>query len=123
MYLAVSGGMSVLSEAGVREAARWRARVAELRDIVKRGVSGQSPQDFERWFPLAIGAGLGRQWLNAFAPLLAAGNPELAWLKLIGSPADAMASLGTMMAISGSSHSGGAGSGGGGAGGGSSGAG
>jgi hypothetical protein len=123
IYLIVSAATSVISEAGLREAARWKARVGELKAVIKNGADDQSPQDFERWFPLAIGARLGRQWLKVFAPILTAGNPELGWLKLMGSPADAAASLGMMMAVSHSSHSGGAGGAGGGAGGGSSGAG
>lgn len=123
IYLIVSAAMSVLSEAGFREAAAWRARVAELKSLIKTGVSGQSLQDFERWFPLAIGAGIGRRWLKAFAPQLAAGSQELGWLNAMGSPADAAASLAMLVAISGASHSGGSGGAGGGAGGGSSGAG
>jgi hypothetical protein len=123
IYVIASAGMSVLSESGVREAARWRARVSELKSIIANGASGQSPLDFERWFPLAIGANLGRRWLKVFSPILTAGNPELGWLKLMGSPADATESLGAMVAVSHSSYSGGAGGAGGGAGGGSSGAG
>ncbi len=123
IYIIVAGVMSVFSESGVREAARWQARVDELKNTIKDGVSGQSPKDFERWFPLAIGAGIGAKWLRAFDAQLAASGADLGWLKAMGSPADAASSLAAMVAISGASHAGGAGGAGGGAGGGSSGAG
>jgi hypothetical protein len=126
VYVVVSMGMSVLSESGLREAAAWRARVGELKAIIKKGVDVESPKDFERWFPLAIGAGIGGRWLRAFWPQLIAGNSEIAWLQALGSPADAAASLAIIIAVSGASHAGGAGGSagaGGGAGGGSSGAG
>lgn len=128
VYVAVAGGMSALSEAGLREAAGWRARVAELKAIIKNGVASQSPKDFERWFPLAIGAGIGGRWLRAFGPQLVAGNADIAWLAAMGAPADAYASLAVIVAVSGATHSGGAvgggsGGAGGAAGGGSSGAG
>lgn len=122
IYMIVSNGMSVKSEAALAEAARWRARVAELKEIIAGGVSGQSPLDFERWFPLAIAAGIGAKWLKAFREQLAASGADLEWLRAIGSPEDAVASLGMLVAISGASHSGSAGAGGA-AGGGSSGAG
>jgi hypothetical protein len=123
IYVVVSSAISVLSESGLREAARWRARVAELKTIIKEGVSGRSLRDFERWFPLAIGAGIGGRWLKAFKAPLESGGAEIAWLSAMGSPADAAASLAMIVAVSGASHSGGhgaGGSGGGGAGGGSS---
>lgn len=123
IYIVVASALSMLSEAGVREAARWQARVEELKNIIKGGVTGQSPKDFERWFPLAIGAGLGGKWLKAFESQLSSDGADLAWLKAMGSPADAAHSLAMMVAVSGASHSGGAGGAGGGAGGGSSGAG
>ncbi len=113
VFLIVSSAMSVLSEAGLREAARWQARLAELKEIIKGGVSGRSTQDFERWFPLAIGAGLGSRWLKAFEAQLTAAGASIGWLKALGSPADAAASLAMMVAVTGSSHSGGGGAGGG----------
>lgn len=123
VYVIVASAMSTLSEPALREAARWQARVAELKVIIKGGVSGHSPLEFERWFPLAIGAGLGARWLKAFEAQLTAGGADLAWLRAMGSPADAAASLAMIVAVSGASNSGGAGGAGGGAGGGSSGAG
>jgi uncharacterized membrane protein len=123
IYIIVSAAMSVKSEAALAEAPRWRARVAELEQIIAGGVSGQSPLDFERWFPLAIAAGIGAKWLRAFREQLQASGADLAWMKLMGSPAEAAASLEMMVIASGASH-GGAGAGGAGAaGGGSSGAG
>lgn len=120
VYVVVASAMSTLSEPALREAARWQTRVAELKAMMKGGVSGHSPLEFERWFPLAIGAGLGGRWLKAFEPQLTAGGTDLVWLRAMGSPAEAAVSLATIVAVSGASHSGGAG---GGAGGGSSGAG
>jgi hypothetical protein len=122
IYIVVSNAMSLLAEPGLREAASWDARVAELKDIVKHGVSGHSTRDFERWFPIAIAAGFGGKWLKAFASQLTEAGAELAWLKALGSPADAAASLAVIVAASTATHGGGAG-GAGGAGGGSSGAG
>lgn len=124
IYIFVSRVMSQVSAEGRREAERWRARVTELKAVIRNGVSGQSPADFDRWFPLAIGAGLGGAWLKAFAAELAASGSEIGWLRAMGSPADAAASLAMIVAISGASHAGGSGAGAaGGAGGGSSGAG
>jgi hypothetical protein len=123
VYIIVASAMSMLSESGVTEAARWQARVGELKNIIKDGASGQSPKDFERWFPLAIGAGVGGKWLKAFDAQLASGSADLSWLSAMGSPAEAAHSLAMMVAVSGASHSGGAGGAGGaggGAGGGSS---
>lgn len=120
VYVVVASAMSMLSGSGVNEGARWQARVAELKAIIKGGVSGHSPKDFERWFPLAIGAGIGGQWLKVFEPQLTGSGAELGWLRAMGSPADAAASLAMMVAVTGASHSGGAGGAGGGAGGGSS---
>lgn len=122
IYIVVSNAMSLLAEPGIREAARWDARVAELKEIVKHGVSGQSTRDFERWFPTAIAAGFGGKWLKAFAAQLSDEGAELAWLTALGSPADAAAALAVIVAASTATHGGGAG-GAGGAGGGSSGAG
>jgi hypothetical protein len=112
IYLIVSAAMSVKSEAGMNEAARWRARVAELKQIIKDGVSGQSPLDFERWFPLAIGAGMGGRWLKAFRAQLETAGTTLEWMRTIGSPDTVVASLETMVMVSGASHGGGAGAGG-----------
>lgn len=123
VYVVVASAMSMLSESGVNEGARWQARVVELKAIIKGGVSGHSPQDFDRWFPVAIAAGIGGRWLKVFEPQLTASGAELGWLRAMGSPADAAASLAMMVAVTGASHSGGAGGAGGGAGGGSSGAG
>jgi hypothetical protein len=114
--------MSNLSESGERAAARWRARVTELRQVMRAGGAGSSLRDFERWLPLAIGAGFGARWLKAFDAQLAAEGSEIAWMKAMGSVADARATMAMVIAISGASSSGGAGAGAG-AGGGSSGAG
>ncbi len=111
--------LSQLSDRGERDAARWRARVAEIRQIVRARGAGYSLTDFEQWMPLAIGIGQGGRWLNAFDAQLRAAGSDIAWMKTIGSPEDARASIAMIVAISGASHPGGAG-GGAGAGGGSS---
>lgn len=113
---------SGLSESGEREAARWRARVTELRQIIRAKGAGASLAEFERWLPLAIGAGLGGRWLKTFDAQLRDSGTDIAWLKTMGSPEDARASMAMIVAISGASHAGGAGgsSGGASAGGGSS---
>jgi len=121
-----AGALSRLSESGERAAARWRARVTDVREVIRAKGAGSSLRDFERWLPLAIAAGIGGRWLKAFDAQLVDGGANLAWLKTMGAAADARASLAMMVAISGASHrGGGAGGGGGGAGagGGSSGAG
>lgn len=120
LFLLASRSMSALSEAGEREAARWRARVAELRQVIRTRAAGNSLHDFETWLPVAIGAGLGGQWLKAFDAQLTADGADIAWMKSMGSAEDARASLAMMVAISGASHAGGAGVGGAGGGGGSS---
>jgi hypothetical protein len=121
-FLIAGSAMSNLSEPGERAAARWRARVTELRQVMRLRGAGYSLQDFERWLPLAIGAGFGAGWLKAFDTQLAADSGEIAWIKTMGSVADARATMAMVIAISGASHAGGAGAGAG-AGGGSSGAG
>lgn len=114
--------LSQLSELGERDAARWRARVAEIRQVIRARGAGFSLIDFERWLPLAIGIGQGGRWLKTFDLQLRAEGTDIAWMKTMGSPEDARASIAMIVAISGASHAGGAG-GGAGAGGGSSGAG
>ena len=113
--------LSRLSDLGTHEAARWQARVIELR-AVARGADGHTLGEFEQWFPLAIGAGFGGRWLKGFRPQLQSSGAELGWVKLMGSPEDLDVALDAVMAESGASHGDGAGSGGdgGGAGGGSS---
>ena len=126
VFVVAAARTQILSDAGFREAAGWRARIAELKEIIKNGVTSQGPEDFARWFPLAIGAGIGGRWLKAFWAQLTADNSALGWLQAMGAPADAAASLATIIAVSGASHAGaggGTGGAGGGAGGGSSGAG
>jgi len=123
MYVVVASAMSVLAEPGVREAARWDARVEALKEVVKDGISGQSIEEFARWFPVAIGAGFGGKWLKAFEGQLAERGAELSWMAALGSPADATASLMVIVAASTAAHGGGGAGGGAGAGGGSSGAG
>jgi hypothetical protein len=120
MFVLTSRGISALSEAGEREAARWRARVTDLRQVIREKAAGRSLHDFEQWLPVAIGAGLGGQWLKAFDAQLKMDGADIAWMKSMGTPEDAHASLAMMVAISGASHSGGAGAGGAGGGGGSS---
>ena len=124
MFALGAEALSRLSVSGERAAARWRARVTECRQVIRAGGESVSLRDFERWFPLAIGAGDGARWLKTFDAPLRASGADIAWLKTIGSPEDAGASIAMMVAISGASHAGGgAGGAGGGAGGGSSGAG
>jgi hypothetical protein len=125
-FLVAGRALSNLSDAGERSAARWRARVAELRQIMRAGGDGNSLGDFERWLPIAIGAGFGGRWVKTFDRDLRAGGADIAWLKAMGSPEDAHATIAMIVAMSGASSAGssaaGAGAGGG-AGGGSSGAG
>lgn len=123
IFLVGGSAMSRLSETGERSAARWRARVTECRQVMRAGGAGASLRDFERWLPLAIGAGFGGRWLKTFDGPLREEGREMSWLKAMGSPDDARASIAMIVAISGASHAGGAGGAGGGAGGGSSGAG
>ena len=118
-FIIAGSVLSLLSEKGARDAARWRARVAEIRQVIRAKGAGYSLTDFERWLPIAIGAGMGGPWVRAFDAQLRAEGTEIAWMKAMGSPADARASIAMIVAISGASHSGGAG-GGAGAGGGSS---
>jgi len=118
-FVIAGQAMSRLSEVGERAAARWKVRVALLRAIITAKGRGASLAEFQQWLPLAIGAGEGGRWLKAFDAQLCSGGADIAWLRAMGSPEDALASITMMVAISGASHSGGAG-GGAGAGGGSS---
>jgi hypothetical protein len=115
VYLLTSAGMNVLSARGRREAAAWTARGAELKAVIKRGTDGYSAADFERWFPAAIGAGIGGKWLKAFAPRLEREGADLTWLSAMGSPDQAAASLAAIIAVSGATHAGASGAGGAGA--------
>jgi hypothetical protein len=121
LFIAVGASTSTLSDNGVREAARWRLRATQLRDVIKAGAGGESLREFERWFPFAIGAGLGGKWLRAFSARLREDGKDIEWMRLMGSPEDAHASLAMMVAMSGASNgASGAGAGGGGAAGGGS---
>lgn len=99
--------LSRLSDAGEHEAARWRARVAELRVVVKAG-AGQSIGEFDRWLPLAIGAGLGTKWVKTFAGPLRDQGRELGWMAAMGAPEDVQGALHAVILTAGATHSGGA---------------
>lgn len=118
-FMIAGQALSHLSEAGERAAARWNVRKGLLRDVIKTKGAGASLRDFECWLPVAIGAGMGGRWLRTFDAQLRASGADISWLRAMGSPDDALASITMMVAISGASHGGGAG-GGAGAGGGSS---
>jgi hypothetical protein len=115
IYLLTSAGMNVLCAQGRRDAARWAARAAALKDTVRRGVDGSSVAEFERWFPAAIGAGLGGKWLKAFTPILEREGADVGWLRAMGRPDEAAASLAAIIVVSGATHAGASGAGGAGA--------
>jgi Predicted membrane protein (DUF2207) C-terminal domain/Predicted membrane protein (DUF2207) N-terminal domain len=122
--VAVLWGMfSTLSEAGMQDAARWRAFSHYLRDIT-RGKELDIPQDvFERYLMYAATFGLAEKWVKYFQKQGMAVVP-LWFHSLATSNVDNLSNFVTMIAVSHAvGGSSGAGGGGGAAGGGASGAG
>lgn len=111
VFLIAGNALSRLTESGMRAGARWRARLDELRRVIGAKDDARSLSEFERWLPVAIGAGEGGRWLKAFDAELRASGRDLAWLRAMGSADDAHHMLATMVAVSGATSHGGGGAG------------
>lgn len=115
-FLIASQVMSLLSAAGIAEAAQWRARRVWIKKAVKDGA--MSAADVAQWFPVAAGFGLAQPVLKAKTGSLAQGAASFDWLRQVSDPNAALAVI--IAATSTSSGHGGGGAGGGGAAGGGS---
>ena len=106
-FVVGASGVPVLSATGEVESARWHRRVLDLRRIMTSPAETDAVGVFSQWLPLAVGAGCARPWVKAFGAALRRDGADLAWMRAMGSPDDAMATMMAVVAAAGASHAGG----------------
>jgi hypothetical protein len=107
LFLAHGQSFRTLSTAGAGLGAQWAARVKLLKDEAKAGRAGGL---VDQWLPVAIGAGLGRQF--------GASGATVSWLRGVNNPSGALVAIIASSGSAGGGYGGAAGMGGGVAGGG-----